>query len=134
MLEHQLQHLNTMQFGGRPNKSIDFAIYYNRLIQAYAKISQYNIAFIFLDVRNAFYSVIRETLTTAGTSDQAAIHTLHQLNIPPIAIDNLKAIQPQNPKKPRTRWNHIATILDENKEPALTAQHTKKSGKSTKPN
>ena len=76
-----------LQIGGLPGKSTTQATHALLAVHAYAKKRKLNVAFLFLDIQNAFYKVLREHLVEhKSTADLRALfdnlqlpeHTYHE--------------------------------------------------------
>ena len=56
-----------------------------------------SIALIFVDARQAFYAIVRKLVLSVVETDQAVVSLFEQLRIPPVAIEDLKAILAKGP-------------------------------------
>ena len=74
-----------MQWGGRKGWGISPLHVQVRLWQSTAKHSSRSLALLFVDLRQAFYSVVKPMLATCDGSDESVASIFQVLNLPPSA-------------------------------------------------
>ena len=72
-----------MQWGGRKGLGISPLHLQVRLWQSNARHRQIGLALIFIDLKTAFYSVVKPMLASYDGSDEAIVHIFQLLNLPP---------------------------------------------------
>ena len=77
-----------MQCGGMAGRSTDFAVQTIRSMFLVARKRKLCAAVFFLDIKEAVYAVIRETLMEIGTDDDAVVRILRSLSLPPSAFQD----------------------------------------------
>ena len=87
--EDAIQH---MQCGGRKGIGVDVAHHVIQSHQAWAKECRTPTAIIFLDLRSAFYTVLRQAFTCAPTDDTAFIAAMMQLGVTPQELADLTSV------------------------------------------
>ena len=73
--------LSHLQCGGRPGIGADIAHHVVQCHQAWAKHAACPSAILLLDFRSAFYTVLRQTLTSLPSSNAAFVKAMHQLGL-----------------------------------------------------
>ena len=77
--------------------SAGFAGVHIRMLQEKAKAQSTSIAFIFVDVRQAFYAVIRKLVLRVVEPEHSVISLFEQFRIPPEAVEELRGILANGP-------------------------------------
>ena len=72
-----------MQMGGRPGQSIEMAHLHVRLKQSTSKAEGKSSAMLFVDLRSAFYTVVRQMLTGFSGKVQELVPIFQRLKLPP---------------------------------------------------
>ena len=79
-----------LQAGAMPGEGIEYISLAAQCFQQYREGKRQPWALVFYDVQTAFYSVIRELIAPASQTDEALLRFLHELRVPPPAVEELK--------------------------------------------
>ena len=78
-----MKSMDALQFGGRKGCSPDFAHHILHSFLAWSKVKRMPAAAVFVDLRSAFYSVLRQGLFEGEISDQHVCQAMAQLGVSP---------------------------------------------------
>ena len=85
-----LQHVTTdMQIGGLPRFPVVLASHFVRLFQEGSKSHRYSYGLLFLDLREAFYRVVRPLLVGTGNKDEDIAAIVKAVSLPPGVMHEL---------------------------------------------
>ena len=77
--------------GGFLRRGVDFCSHYLRAVMTLAKATKQSCATLFLDVKTAFASVIRELIYRGRISDESVMKAFHRLGFAPAVFAQFKA-------------------------------------------
>ena len=89
--------LHSMQFGGRAGCGVDIPHHFLQMHQFWARQNKKPAAIVFFDMKSAFYSVLRQALTSCPDSNNAFSFAMRQLGLHDADIaDILQAVSHEN--------------------------------------
>jgi len=92
MLVHIESYILDTMCGGFMRRGVDFCSHYLRAITSIAKAKQLSCAILFLDVKTAFASVIRELIYHGRMSDGDIMKLFHKFNFKPEIFQQFRAV------------------------------------------
>ena len=85
------------QTGGRRRVPVQLAMHQLRAFARQAKRQNHSVAIIYLDLTEAFYTVMREVALGGEPSDAIIAHVLQRLNLPPSAMHDIHSLIAEAP-------------------------------------
>ena len=82
--------MSPMQVGGRAHKSVQQGAHMLRLFMDLCKQKQLSCGVVFLDIKTAYYKVIRQLVVRDDTAEGRAHSLLASFNLPPEALQSLE--------------------------------------------
>ena len=84
-----------MQVGGLPKQGITQPVHVLHLFQQAAQQKKTSTAFLFIDVSNAFYRLVREHIVCDGSSQRTPVELFRALNLPDECFEEFAALLAQ---------------------------------------
>ena len=84
-----------MQVGGLPKQGITQPVHVLHLFQQAAQQKKTSTAFLFIDVSNAFYRLVREHIVCDGSSQRTPVELFRALNLPDECFEEFAAMLAQ---------------------------------------